>query len=98
MSAGMGSAQTLLVQDLRPVNPRWPNLFRGWAVEDGQDLVAAASALLGFDDPEVTEDEGCFLHLIPWQHQIQLSPEEDAELDLFIDNLIWARECAEEEI
>ena len=98
MSAGLGSAQTLLVQDLRPRHPRWPNLFRGWAVEDDQDIVAAASALLGFDGPEVTEDAGCFLHLIPWQHQIQLSPEEDAELDLFIDNLIWARECAEEEI
>lgn len=96
MSVGLGSAQTLLVQDLR--SPRFGSLFRGWAVEDGQDVVTAASALLGFDDPEATEDEGCFLHLIPWQHQIQLSPEEDAELDLFVNNLIWARECAEDGI
>ena len=95
MSVGLGSAQTLLVQDLRPSHPRWPNLFRGWAIED-DDLVTAASALLGFDDPDATEDEGCFLHLIPWQHQIQLSPEENAELDLFINNQHWARECAEE--
>ena len=52
-----------LVQDL--MSSQYGNLFRAWEVENEMDIVEAASALVGFDDPNVTGDEGCFLHLIP---------------------------------
>ncbi len=51
-----------LVQDL--MSSQYGNLFRAWEVEEERDIVEAASALVGFDDPNVTGDEGCFLHLI----------------------------------